>query len=70
MNNSFPKITTQADIAERAHQIYLNRNREEGYDISHWVQAEQELHEEFQRSLKSVEVLAPRPETKRKTQSA
>lgn len=70
MSETTPKMPTQANIAERAYQIYERRNREHGYDISDWVLAEQELHEEFLQALKSTKVLGPRPEEKRKTQSA
>jgi hypothetical protein len=70
MSETTPKMPTQANIAERAYQIYERRNREHGYDISDWVLAEQELHQEFLQALKSVKVLGPRPEEKRKTQSA
>jgi hypothetical protein len=70
MSDNMPKMPTQADIAERAHQIFERRKWEHGYDISDWVLAEQELQQEYQQSLKSVSVLSPRPEEKRKTQSA
>ena len=70
MSDNLPKMPTQADIAERAYQIYERRNWEQGYDISDWVLAEQELQQEYQQSLKSVKVLSPRPEEKRKSQSA
>jgi hypothetical protein len=70
MSDNLPRMPTQADIAARAYQIYERRKWEHGYDISDWVLAEQELQQEYQQSLKSVSVLAPRPEEKRKTQSA
>ena len=70
MSDNLPKMPTQADIAERAYQIYERRKREHGYDISDWVLAEQELQQEYQQSLKSVSVLGPRPEAKRKTHAA
>jgi hypothetical protein len=70
MSDNLPKMPTQADIAERAYQIYERRKWEHGYDISDWVLAEQELQQEYQQSLKSVNVLSPRPEEKRKSQSA
>jgi hypothetical protein len=70
MSDKIPRMPTQADIAERAYQIYERRKWEHGYDISDWVLAEQELQQEFQESLKSVSVLSPRPEEKRKTQTA
>jgi Protein of unknown function (DUF2934) len=70
MTDNVPKMPKQADIARRAYQIYERRKGEHGYDISDWALAEQELHQEYHHSLKSVSVLAPRPEEKRKTQSA
>jgi hypothetical protein len=72
MSESYPKMPTQGDIAERAYQIYERRQWEHGYDISDWVLAEKELREEFQQALKSMagNVLEPRPEEKKKTQSA
>jgi hypothetical protein len=70
MSDNIPKMPTQADIAERAYQIYERRKWEHGYDISDWVLAEQELQQEYQQSLRSVSVLSPRPEEKRKTKSA
>ncbi len=57
MSHNIPKIPTQADIAERAYQIYERRNHEHGYDISDWSQAEEELNREFRESLKSLDVL-------------
>jgi Protein of unknown function (DUF2934) len=70
MNDTYPKMPTQADISERAYQIYERRKWEHGYDVSDWVLAEQELHEEFKQALKSTNVLSPKIEEKRKTQSA
>jgi hypothetical protein len=69
-NNNFPKMPSQETIAERAYQIYERRKWEHGYDISDWVLAEQELQQEYQQALKTVSVLDPRPETKKKAQSA
>jgi hypothetical protein len=66
MSDNIPKMPKQADIAERAYQIYERRKWEHGYDISDWVLAEQELQQEYQQSLKSASVLAPRSEEKRK----
>ena len=70
MGDTYPKMPTQADIAERAYQIYERRKWEHGYDVSDWVLAEQELHEEFKQALKSTNVLSPKIEEKRKTESA
>jgi hypothetical protein len=70
MSDNLPKMPTQANIAERAYQIYERRKWEHGYDISDWVLAEQELQQEYQQSLKSVKVLSPRPEEMRKSQTA
>ena len=70
MSDNIPKMPTQAAIAERAHQIYERRKWEHGYDISDWVLAEQELQQEYQQSLKSLDVLDPRPEDRRKAHSA
>jgi hypothetical protein len=60
MSEATPKMPTQADIAERAYQIYERRNREHGYNLSDWVLAEQELRQEFQQALKSMKVLDPK----------
>ena len=57
MSDKLPKMPTQADIAERAYQIWERRNHDHGYDVSDWVLAQQELHEEFKQALKSMNVL-------------
>jgi hypothetical protein len=31
------------DIAQRAYQLYLARDRRDGYDVEDWLQAEQAL---------------------------
>jgi hypothetical protein len=72
MSEATPKMPTQADIAQRAYQIYERRNREHGYNLSDWVLAEQELRQEFQQALKSMKVLDPKldHEEKQKAQPA
>lgn len=42
-NPSTSGNTTDAQIAERAYQIYLERNGADGDPVSDWLQAEQEL---------------------------
>jgi hypothetical protein len=70
MDSTLPKMPTQADIAERAYQIYERRNHEHGYDVSDWVLAQQELHEEFKQALKSMNVLESNDQEKRKAHTA
>lgn len=68
MSDNTPRMPTQADIAQRAYEIWQRRQREHGYDISDWVLAEQELNAEFKQSLKAMNVLDPKE--KQKTQTA
>jgi outer membrane protein TolC len=70
MSDNTPKMPTQAAIAQRAYEIYERRNREHGSNLSDWVQAEQELHQEYREALQSMIRREPEPEEKRKTQSA
>jgi Protein of unknown function (DUF2934) len=35
--------TREHEIRRRAHEIYLERGREPGYDVEDWLQAEREL---------------------------
>jgi outer membrane protein TolC len=70
MSESIPKMPTQADIAKRAYEIYERRNREHGSNLADWVQAEQELREEYRQALQSLMGREPESEEQRKTQSA
>jgi len=36
---------TERDIARRAYELYLARDREHGHDVDDWLQAEGELGE-------------------------
>jgi hypothetical protein len=36
---------TERDIARRAYELYLARDREHGHDVDDWLQAERELGE-------------------------
>jgi len=38
-----PDSTREDKIRRRAHEIYLERGREPGYDVEDWLQAEREL---------------------------
>ena len=38
-----PDSTREDKIRRRAHEIYLERGREPGYDVEDWFQAEREL---------------------------
>jgi hypothetical protein len=62
-------MPAQADIANRAYEIYERRDREHGYNLSDWVLAEQELREEYRLALQSMIRRDPQPEEKRKIQS-
>jgi Protein of unknown function (DUF2934) len=37
--------STEHDIARRAYDLYLARDRELGHDVDDWLQAERELRE-------------------------
>jgi Protein of unknown function (DUF2934) len=70
MSDNLPKMPTQADIAERAYQIYERRNHEHGYDISDWSLAQEELNREFKEAIKSLNVLDTNSNTQTKANSA
>ena len=38
-----PDSTREHEIRRRAHEIYVERGREPGYDVEDWLQAEREL---------------------------
>jgi Protein of unknown function (DUF2934) len=38
-----PDSTREHEIRGRAHEIYVERGREPGYDVEDWLQAEREL---------------------------
>jgi len=38
-----PATLTNSDVARRAYDLYLARNREHGHDVDDWLRAEREL---------------------------
>jgi hypothetical protein len=44
---------THNEIAERAHEIYLRRGGDDGYDLDDWLAAEAELREERRKATES-----------------
>lgn len=40
-----PSSVATHDVARRAYQLYLAREREDGHDLDDWLQAERELSE-------------------------
>jgi len=70
MSDATPKMPTQADIAERAYQIFERRNWEHGSDIADWTLAEQELHREFKDAIKAMNSHDTKPESLAKKKSA
>jgi uncharacterized protein YifE (UPF0438 family) len=72
MSDATPRMPTQADIAERAYQIFERRKHQHGYDVSDWTLAEQELYQEFRESVKAMnstkeEPTSPPPQAKKKS---
>jgi uncharacterized protein YifE (UPF0438 family) len=72
MSGETPRMPTQADIAERAYQIFERRNHQHGYDVSDWTLAEQELYQEFRQSVKAMnskkeEPTSQAPQAKKKS---
>lgn len=61
MSDVTPKMPTQADIAERAYQIYERRDHQHGYDVSDWTLAEQQLYQEFRESVKAMNSKSTEP---------
>jgi hypothetical protein len=55
---------THQEIAARAYQLYLERGRQNGYDIDDWLQAEYELMELPIRKLAEIEPALPVKATK------
>jgi hypothetical protein len=45
-----PARLTDADVAQRAYDLYLARGREPGHDVADWLQAERELRGHVDRS--------------------
>ena len=45
-------LSLEEQVAERAHELWQQRNGEHGNDLAHWFQAEQEINEWHQRRLK------------------
>ena len=43
--HNVPTNVTEYDIARRAYERYLARDREDGHDVDDWLQAERELRE-------------------------
>jgi hypothetical protein len=39
-------VITEADIAQRAYALYLERGGTDGHDLEDWLQAEQELRKQ------------------------
>ena len=39
-----PDSMREHEIRRRAHEIYVERGRETGYDVEDWLQAERELN--------------------------
>ncbi len=50
---------THQEIAARAYQLYLERGRQNGYDVDDWLQAEYELMELPIRKLAEMEAPLP-----------
>ena len=46
-------LSREEQIAERAHELWQQRNGEHGNDLADWSQAEREINEWHQRRLKS-----------------
>ena len=46
-------MSTDAEIARRAYDLYVARGREDGHDVEDWVQAERELNESRRSSRRS-----------------
>ena len=40
-------VPSDAEISERAYEIYLDRGCEDGHDVEDWMQAESELSQEL-----------------------
>jgi hypothetical protein len=56
-----PAIVTEHDIARRAYELYLARDREPGHDLEDWLAAERELRER----LRSTARQRKRPQSNR-----
>ena len=56
-------IVSAKDIAERAHEIYVERGYADGFDRTDWLRAEREL-----KSPPTTERVFPRDATRRSTQ--
>lgn len=46
-------LDLEAQIAERAYELWQQRNGEHGNDLTHWFQAEREMAERHQRKSKT-----------------
>ncbi len=45
-------LSLEEQIAERAHELWQQRNREHGSDLADWFQAQREIHEWHQSQRK------------------
>jgi Protein of unknown function (DUF2934) len=45
------KVSLEEQIARRANELWQQRNREHGYDLTDWLQAEREIGEWHQKRL-------------------
>jgi hypothetical protein len=46
------KLSREEQIAERAHELWQQRNGDHGNDLADWLQAERAINEWHQRRLK------------------
>jgi len=46
-----PATITRGDVARRAYDLYLARDREPGHDVDDWLQAEHELRNATRRAV-------------------
>jgi len=44
-------VSLEEQIAQRAHELWQQRGREHGSDLSDWFRAEREINERHQRTL-------------------
>ncbi len=62
-----PILPSESTIAERAYEIYLENNCQDGYALDHWLQAEYEL---MQLPLAALASLPKKPgKSRRRSQS-
>ena len=46
-------VSLEEQIAQRAHELWQQRNREHGSDLTDWLQAEREVNEWHQHRLRA-----------------